>query len=46
MVIVARLIKIVYYEPIKVMIDVSGLAKVIIDVIIHHHRVPELIVTD
>ncbi len=36
----------VYYEPIKIRIDILGLAKVIIDVVICHHRVPKLIVTD
>ncbi len=38
--------KMVHYELVKVMIDISGLAKVIIDVIVHHYRILELIVTD
>ncbi len=46
LVIVERLTKMVYYEPYKVTIDALGLAKVIIDVVVHHHRVPESIVTD
>ena len=36
----------IYYEPLKVRIDVPGQAKVIIDVIVYHHKVLELIVTD
>ncbi len=46
LVIIDRLTKMVYYEPVKVTIDAPGLAKVIIDVVVHHHRVPESIVTD
>ncbi len=46
MVIVDRLTKIVHYKPVKVTIDAPGLAKVIIDVVMHHHGVPESIVTD
>ena len=34
LVIVDRLTKMVHYEPIKVTIDVPGLAKVILDVIV------------
>ena len=44
LVIVNRLIKMVYYEVVKVMIDVPGQAKVIIDMVVHHHRFPESIV--
>ncbi len=36
----------VHYVSVKVTIDAPSLAKVIIDVIVHHHRVPESIVTD
>ncbi len=36
----------VHYIPVKVTINVPGLAKVIIDVVVHYHRVPESIVTD
>ena len=34
----------VYYEPVKVTINAPSLAEVIIDVLVHHHRVPESIV--
>ncbi len=46
MVIVDRFTKIVPYEPVKVTINASSLAKVIIDVVVHYHRVLESIVTD
>ncbi len=46
LVIVDWLTKIVYYEPVKVTINAPGLAEVIINVVVHHHRVPELIITD
>ncbi len=36
----------VYYELVKVIIDALDLAKVIIDVVVHHHGVLESIVTD
>ncbi len=36
----------VHYVPVKVTINVSDLAEVIIDVVVHHYRVPESIVTD
>ena len=36
----------VHYEPVKVMIDAPGLAKVIIDVVVRYHGVPESIVMD
>ncbi len=36
----------VYYEPVKVTIDTLDLAKVIIDVVVHHHGVPESFVMD
>ena len=36
----------VYYKPVKVTIDTLDLAKVIIDVVIRYHRVPESIITD
>ena len=35
-----------YYEPVKVTIDVAGLAEVIIDMIVRHHGLPNSIVTD
>ncbi len=46
LVIVDWLTKMVYYEPVKVTINAPGLAEVITDVIVHHHGVLELIVTD
>ncbi len=36
----------VYYELVKVTIDVSGQAKVMINVVVYHHGVPESIITD
>ncbi len=36
----------VYYKPVKVTTNAPGLAEVIIDVIVRHHRVLESIVTD
>ena len=38
--------KMVYYKPVKVTIDVSGLTEVIIYVVIHHHKVSKSIVMD
>ena len=46
LVIVDRLTKMVYYEPVKVTIDALGLAEVIIDVGVWHHGLPDSIVTD
>ena len=46
LVIVDRLTKMVYYEPVKVTIDASGLAKVILDVVVRHHGLPNSIVSD
>ena len=46
LVIVDRLTKIVHDKPVKVTIDAPGPAKVIIDVIVRYHGVPESIVTD
>ncbi len=46
LVIVDQLTKMVYYVPVKVMIDAPGLTEVIINVVIRHHGVPESIVTD
>ncbi len=41
LVIVNRLTNMVHYEPIKVTIDIPSIAKVIIDVVVRHHGVPE-----
>ncbi len=46
LVIVDRLTKMVYYEPVKVTIDAPGLAEVIIDVVVRHHGVLESTVMD
>ncbi len=45
LVIIDQLMKIVYYKLVKVTINASGLAKVIIDMVMHHCGVPESIVT-
>ncbi len=45
-VIIDRFTKMVYYKPAKVTINVPGLAKVIIDVVMRHYRVPESIMMD
>ncbi len=46
LVIIDRLTKLVYYEPVKVTIDAPSLAEVIINMIVCHHGVPESIVID
>ncbi len=46
LVIVDWLIKMIHYELVKVTIDASGLAEVIINVVLRHHRVPKSILTD
>ena len=46
LVIVDQLTKIVHYKQVKITIDASGLAKVIIDVVVCHHGFSDLIVTD
>ena len=46
LVIVNRLMKMVYYKPVKVTINALGLAKVIIDVVVRHHGLSNSIVTD
>ena len=46
LVIVNWLTKIVHYKQVNVTIDASGLAKVIINVIVRHHGLPDSIVTD
>ncbi len=44
--IVDQLMKIIHYKPVKVTINVLSLAKMIINVGVRHHRVPQSIVTD
>ena len=46
LVIVDQLIKMVYYILVKITIDALDLAEVIIDMVVHHHRVSESIVID
>ena len=46
LVIIDRLTKIVHYKLVKITLNKPGLAKVIIDVVICHHGLPDLIVTD
>ena len=46
LVIVNQLTKMVLYKLVKVTIDTSGLAEVIIDVIVRHHGLPDSIVTE
>ena len=38
--------KMVHYKPVKITLDALGLAEVIIDVVVRHHGLPDLIVTD
>ncbi len=46
LIIVNPLTKIVYFEPLKVTIDIPSIAEVIIDVVVRHHGVLESIVMD
>ncbi len=46
LVIVDRLTKMVYYEPVKVTIDAPALAEVIIEAVVQHHGLPDSIVSD
>ena len=46
LVIVDRLTKMVHYKPIKVTIKISGLAKVIINIVVRYHGVLESIMTN
>ena len=46
LVIIDRLTKMVYYKPVKITIDAPSLNEIIIDVVIHHHGLPNSIVTD
>ena len=36
----------VHYKPVKVIIDAPGLAKVIINIVIRHHSLLDLIITN
>ena len=46
LVIMDRLTKMVHYILVKVTINAPSLVKVIIDIVVHYHRVPKSIVTD
>ena len=46
LVIVNRLIKMMYYKPVKVTIDAPRLSEVIIDGVVWHHGLTDLIVSD
>ncbi len=46
LVIVNYLIKIVYYKPMKVTIDILGLVKVILNIIVHYNKIIKSIVID
>ena len=46
LVIVDQFTKMVYYKPVKIIFDAPGLAKVIIDVVVRHHRLLDLIVSN
>ena len=41
-----QLTKMIYYELVKVTINVSSLVKVIVNVVICYHKILELIITD
>ena len=45
-VIVDRFIKIVYYKPVKVIINAPKLAKVIIDMVVRHYSPPDSIISN
>ena len=44
--IVNGLIKMIYYEPVKITFDALGLAKVILNVIFQHHGLPDSIINN
>ena len=46
LVIVDWLIKIVYYKSVKIAINIPRLAKVIIEIVVYHHGLPDLIMTN
>lgn len=46
LVIIDYLIKIVNYKPIKIIIDIPRLVKVIINVVIYYHEIFKSIITD
>lgn len=46
LVVVNFLSKMMYYKSIKTIIDIVGIAKIIIDIVIRHHGLPESITSD
>ena len=46
LVIIDQLTKMVHYEPVKVTINTSGSAEVIIDIVVQHHDLPDSIISD
>lgn len=46
LVMVNYLIKIVYYRPIKTIIDIAGLAEVVINIVVRCHSLPKSIIID
>ena len=46
LVIINQLIKMVYYKPVKIIIDAPGLAEVIIDIVMRHHGLSDSIIID
>lgn len=46
LVIIDRLIKMIYYELVKIIIDALGLAKIILDVVVRYHGLPNSIVSN
>ena len=45
-VIVDRLTKMVHYKPVKIIINAPDFGKVIMDVVVQHHGLPDSIITD
>lgn len=46
LVIINWLMKMVYYEQVKIIIDTPGPTKVILNIIVHHHNQPNLIASN
>ena len=46
LIIIDRLTKMVHYDPVKVRINAPGLVEVIIDMVVRHHGLPNLIIND
>ena len=46
LVIINQFMKMVHYKPVKITLNALELAKVIIDMVVRHHALPDLVVTD